>query len=510
MLRSRFAAGVLGICLVSVTVRVLFAQPADTRPTIPSKAEITAAEKLIRDIFKADFARTKAADRSALAAKLLEQADGTRDDNAARYVLIHEARELSAKAGDCENFLKAGEAMSKAFKISLPEAQIAGIDALAASMTTAASRDAAQPLLDAADAALGAGEFDAAQKLLRAADVAGRKANLHPLSAVIGLRVKSFTSLRKEFEKLGDARKKLETSPTDADANLLLGRFLCFVKNDWEMGLPRLVLGSDATLRAAAVKDDKANTGTAAEKAEVGDTWYKLGLSASALQKSNMMSRALARYREAQGDATGLAKVKIEKRIEEIAKLAPTAGSSASSAWSAIRQGIKDGRAREWPTVGSVPVNFPKFGETPAAGGILVGFRYAGTTAHIEWLQPIYLGAKGEFNGAAFGKPRAPISVVKAKEGYAIGSLLIHSTGRFLYGFEPNFVKLNKGTLDPSDTYRGFAVGSTIGTKDTVGDGGSPIVGIHGRINPSTAAVTTLSVVTLPGADSATKTKKTK
>ena len=508
MLRSQFAAGVLGICLVSFTI----AQPADTRPTIPQKADITTSEKLIRDIFKTDFAKTKSADRSALAVKLLEQADGTKDDNAARYVLIQEARDLSAKAGDCENFLKAGEAMSKAFKISLAEAQIAGVDTLTANLSTATARDAGPPLLDAADAALGSGEFDAAQKLLRAADAAGRKANLAPLSASIALRVKSFAALRKEFDKLGDVRKKLETSPTDADANLLLGRFLCFVKNDWEMGLPRLVLGSDATLRAAAEKDDKANTGSAADKAEVGETWYKLGLSADALQKANMMSRALARYREAQTDATGLAKVKIEKRIEELAKLVPSVGPAGSSVWSTIRQAIKDSTAKEWPAPGSTTVRALKYGEAPKDGGILIGIRYAGTATHIEYLQPIYLGSKGEFNGSAFGKPRLPMTVIKAKEGYAVSTFAIHSTGSYLYGFDTTFAKLNKAALDPTDTYKGPSAGSTTVTSGTVGDGSSPIIGIHGRLSSTTAAVMSFSVFTLSGADSATtpKTKKTK
>ena len=226
------------------------------------------------------------------------------------------------------------------------------------------------------------------------------------------------------------------------------------------------------------------------------------------------MSRALVRYREAQSEATGLAKIKIEKRIEELAKATPTAvgaGGGAGSVWTTLRQGLKDGLAREWPTVGSVPVNYPKFGETPAAAGILIGLRYAGSATHVEWLQPIYLGAKGEFNGAAFGRPKVAVSVVKAKEGYAIGSILIHSAGRYLYGFEPNFVKLSKSTLDPSDAYRGPTIGSASGSRDTVGDGSSPIVGIHGRINPSTAAVTTFSVFTLPSGDGAmTKTKKTK
>jgi tetratricopeptide (TPR) repeat protein len=510
MLRSQSVALVLGMCLGSFVA----AQPADTRAPIPQKADTMAAEKLIRDIFKADFAKTKAADRTALAQKLLEQADGTKDDNAARYVLIQQARDLATKAGDCETFLKAAEALAKAFNISLSESQTAGVDALAANLTATGARDAGQPLLDAADAALAAGEFDAAQKLLRAADAAGRKGSVATVTSSVAARTKSLVTLRKDFEKLGDARKKLETAPTDPEANLIVGRYLCFVKNDWEGGLPRLVLGSDATLKAAAEKDDKANSGSSADKAEAADNWYKLGTSAEAMQKSSLMSRALLRYREAQSEATGLAKVKIEKRIEELAKLAPNpavgAGGGAAG-WDTIRQALKGGSAREWPTVGSVPVNYPKFGEAPAAGGILIGFRFAGTATHIEWLQPIYLGAKGEFNGAAFGRPKVPVNVIKAKEGYAIGSILIHSAGRYLYGFEPNFVKLNKTTLDPSDAYRGAAVGSSSGTRDTVGDGSSPIVGIHGRINPSTAVVTTFSVTTLPVGDApAPKTKKTK
>ena len=508
MLRSQFAAALVGICLVSL----LAAQPADTRAPIPQKAETAAAEKLVRDIFKADFAKTKPADRTALAEKLLEQAEGSKDDMAARYVLISEASTASAKAGDPVNFLKAAEALSKSFKISLADAQAAGIDALTANLSKDTARDAAQPILDAADAALGTGEFDAAQKLLKAADSASRKGSVKEVSASVALRTKSLTALRKEFDKLGDARKKLETAPTDGDANLLLGRFLCFVKNDWEAGLPRLVLGSDATLRAAAEKDDKANTGSATDKAEAGDVWYKLAASADALQKSNMMSRALARYRDAQSDATGLSKIKIEKRIEELTKLAPTTGgttpatTAGAASWNAIRQAIKDNSVKEWASPGTALVNYPKFVDAPKDGGVLVGLRFGGTATHIEYLQPIYRNATREFNGNAFGRPILPLGVLKAKDGYAIGSIVVHSTGRTLYGLEPTFVKLKDATLDPSDSYKAGLIGSTF-NGETVGDGTSPIIGIHGRVSTGTTAVVTFGVFTLP-TDGALSTKK--
>ena len=50
-------------------------------------------------------------------------------------------------------------------------------------------------------------------------------------------------------------KKTLESTPTDAAANVLIGRFLCFVKGDWESGLARLALGGDESLRATAEKD---------------------------------------------------------------------------------------------------------------------------------------------------------------------------------------------------------------------------------------------------------------
>jgi hypothetical protein len=512
MLRSQFAAAGIGICLVSL----LAAQPADTRAPIPKKADTAAADKLVHDIFKVDFAKTKPADRTALAEKLLEQAEGSKDDVNARYVLLSEAATAAAKAGDAVTFLKAAEAMSKSYKISLAEAQAAGVDTLANSFLKDSALAAAQPLLDAADAALGTGEFDAAQKLLRAADSASRKGGAKEVTASVGLRTKSLTALRKEFEKLGDARKKLETAPTDGEANLLLGRFLCFVKNDWEAGLPRLVLGSDTTLRAAAEKDDKANTGTSAEKAEAGEVWYKLAASADALQKSNMLAHSLVRYKDALSDATGLAKIKIEKRVEELTKATagPTTPGVAAAgvgapAWNVIRQAIKDNTVKEW-TAGNTPINYPKFVDAPKEGAILIGFRYAGTVTHIEYLQPIYRNEKGrEINGNTYGRPIGSLGIVKAKDGYAIGSLVVHSSNLYLYGLEPTFVKVKDATLDSSDSYKVGRIGGQF-NSDTVGDGTSPIIGIHGRVNPSSAAVISFGVFTVPTDGSMPTKKKTK
>ncbi len=67
----------------------------------------------------------------------------------------------------------------------------------------------------------------------------------------------------------------LETSPTDAEANLAAGRYLCLVKWDWDRAVAMLALGSDPGLKAVAKKElQRANS--AEEQVAVGDAWWSL------------------------------------------------------------------------------------------------------------------------------------------------------------------------------------------------------------------------------------------
>jgi hypothetical protein len=68
-------------------------------------------------------------------------------------------------------------------------------------------------------------------------------------------------------------------------------------------------------------------------------------------------------------------------------------------------------------------------------------------------------------------------------------------------------MKLNKATLDPSDSYQGPLIGNNNGESDTLGDG-SPILGIYGRWNPATLNVSTVSIVTLGTSGDGTKKSK--
>jgi len=86
----------------------------------PDAAAQAAAEKLIRNLFEDDFARKKPAEQLALSTKLLDQAKETKDDPAARFVLLREARDLAVQAGDVVQALRIVDVLAREFDVSAP------------------------------------------------------------------------------------------------------------------------------------------------------------------------------------------------------------------------------------------------------------------------------------------------------------------------------------------------------------------------------------------------------
>ena len=148
--------------------------------------------------------------------------------------------------------------------------------------------------------------------------------------------------MKKEFEKLPEANKTLETDPADKKANLLVGRFLCFVKNDWDGGLARLLLGAEGPLRIAVDKDVAAASGGAAERIDAGDQWKKLAANADPFQKKSFEGRALEWYLKAVDEATGLNKVRVDKHIQEL--------STADNKWRILSHQLNE--PKSWRTTG--------------------------------------------------------------------------------------------------------------------------------------------------------------
>ena len=260
----------------AIALLIAFAFPDgadDNRKPVPAKTDVDVAAQKIKEVFRSEFAKTKASDRAALARRLSELAAETKDDVATRYAILMEAKELASKSGDAILFLATARQIAADFRISLRDA--CGKDAPASSMTgLAVPREQVQALLELVDEAIDAGDFTAAGASVVGIESIARKNRFPDLVAAAQLRSQSLPALRKDFVNLGASRKTLETSPADVEANRCVGRFLCFVRRNWEEGLARLVLGDDPKLRDAVNKKDvQAAAGDAKVQFAAADAW---------------------------------------------------------------------------------------------------------------------------------------------------------------------------------------------------------------------------------------------
>ena len=181
---------------------------------------------------------------------------------------------------------------------------------------------------------------------------------------------------------------------------------------------------------------------------------------------------------------TGLSKVKVQKRIEELRSVAE-AHADRSKLWSDVRRAVAVNGLKRGPIVGGAFAN-ETFEEIPPEGAILIGFHFTTiNNGHYPGvLQAIYLTSRGEINGKAYGKieRNATSQVTKAKPGYAVGAIYVRGGGGF-DAFKPIYMRMKENGLDTSDTYEGPYVGGNGGGESTLGGDGNLIVGLHGKVN---------------------------
>jgi hypothetical protein len=171
---------------------------------------------------------------------------------------------------------------------------------------------------DLAEAALAQQRIAEATTLVRMADGHARTLPDNQLKArTVTLRAE-VEAAAQEWGPVERARQTLATAPDDPAAAAVDGRYRCLTLGDWQQGLPLVAKGNDQTLAAAAVKDLGGASGEVTATT-IGDMWYDLAQSDPKLAACH--ARAAHWYRQAVASATGLDKVRLEKRLETIAEL---------------------------------------------------------------------------------------------------------------------------------------------------------------------------------------------
>lgn len=292
---------------------------AAKRHAEPDATARATAAKQVRDIFGKEIDSAKSpAERTALAQKMIQVSRETNDDAAARFMLLITARDTAAAAGDSNGISQAIEELSQGYEVDTIRLRT---DAFVAAGKALVPPEGLAPLalaaLDAVELAVEADRLDAAMSLVDVAVDVSKRSKDKDLQKNTFDRRKELVAQKKQYDAVDAAQKALLANAEDPAANLAVGKYYAMVKSDWQKGASHLAKGSDATI-AAAAKLDVAGASDADARVKLGDAWWDAADKAAEDDRIPLKVRAHHWYKLALSELDGLAKLKIEKRVQEV------------------------------------------------------------------------------------------------------------------------------------------------------------------------------------------------
>lgn len=364
---------------VAARARLLWSSPAMPQQVVPksvlysasTRSELapvpsTADEKkvlaVVKDLYKKEYAARSADDRRALAQELLQKGLESTDDPMTRFVMLREARDLAAGAGDLATALRACDALGASHAIDVVPFKIAALEkSRGSAVTVDALRALGERLLALAEEAMEADRYDDALDCLKKAQGAGKDPALEIVAGRAREREKRVAELKREWQKVEAAAKTLKEKPDDPAANLAVGRFLCFEKDDWERGAGHLAKGADAALKTLA-ELESARPRDAGDQSALGDEWWTFSeKEKGADRKRKAQFRAAFWYAKAVPQLAGTARLRTEKRLDQIALLKYPPGAEIGT----------EGQEALWALTGNQASKAPFAVEAGAAEGKL-------------------------------------------------------------------------------------------------------------------------------------------
>ena len=324
----RVAGILLGTILLLAADAALLPAQAPPRLPVPEASARRDALKQVRDLYGERFQEARTPDaKLALVRDMIELAQQTADDPAGRYVLLRVARDIAVQVGDVPATLLAIDRIGSHYEVDVLQGKAAMLRKLAAARQTADRASIVQHRIAEAAALLleeaaRQDRFKTAVALAEVARSAAKGAGDKALAQRVAALVEDMEKQRAEYVEVHQALAVLKDRPNHPGANLVVGRYRCLVKRDWSGGLGCLALGSDAGLKTLAARD-LAGPAEPGEQVALADGWWDQAQKAAEAEKPALLSRARHWYEQALGKLTGLARLKVQKRLEQINQAVP-------------------------------------------------------------------------------------------------------------------------------------------------------------------------------------------
>ena len=238
-----------------------------------------------------------------------------------RFVMLQQAVDLVVEQGNPAEFLRLIDELAAQYEV---DPLAAKTDALVKSGATLSGVDQGETLyLATSDVYATAKEFkrhDLAERLARLAVKCAERAGDREAAAFAESEARRMQSLHQLVASASVGQETLRRSPDDAAALTAVGRWECFLNNNWGPGLEMLQKGNDAPL-AELAQADLASPSASPAQVELADRWLKYGKAQREGLKAGPFARATHWYEQALDGASDDVRAAIEKSLAEAKSL---------------------------------------------------------------------------------------------------------------------------------------------------------------------------------------------
>ncbi|NND99223.1 MAG: DUF1559 domain-containing protein [Pirellulaceae bacterium] len=297
----------------------------------PTESEIATASKMLREIYAKRMTDAKKnSEKRSLASEMISDAAQMPSDLAGAFTLQSAAMKLASDSGGVEQLCEAIDQRVGRFDVDAYDQNMAALLNFA-KMSFDKDPDEIEGeeylarSLRVIRAAISVNDFVGAAALARHSFGFIDRDNYDELPKDLNRLRVLLASAQREFDKASEHLQAYRDDPNDVDAAATFGRFLCFIKGDWEVGLPLLAMGGNKTLMQMAQLDLQ-GASSFRDEMVIGDAWWELSQQTrNGLYRQASQERAAFWYRQAVSQVPpSLDKIHVESRLSQLKNSQPT------------------------------------------------------------------------------------------------------------------------------------------------------------------------------------------
>ena len=290
---------------------------------LPSNSQLEEKMDLIRELYEVEYQDAQTPQkRFELAQQMHREGQQTVDDSVGRYALWKVARDIMTRDGNFTTSLRIADNMQSHYHEV--DGLLMKVQTLKNVEPQITSSNCAEYLETTADVLRDCIKQERFPLALSLCDLIKQKMGKRATAtqiASIDQFIFEIDSAELALEKYELALNTLQTTVEDPAANQTAGRFLCFVREDWQAGLPYLLRGSEPSTQTAA-KLEASTESDSPDVIDVADAWFDIAESEEGnIEQTNIYRHALNWYRRAQEINKGLQRRKIDSRITNLERL---------------------------------------------------------------------------------------------------------------------------------------------------------------------------------------------